>query len=176
MSKELNRADPDQDGITHINTHSKTHSPLGEILSPSYEIGEPIHHPLLGHFRTVENAWCYLNTGGKRDKIRTMKPAAARYAARLADKYSCDKFRDLILDLTLLKLRHKEEWWKEMAESELPFDHYFVQGKGKDKIAIRPGHAELFIGILEEVREITRGNKEHEFVRFRDMNFKKLEK
>ena len=78
--------------------------------------------------------------------------------------------------MTLLKLRHNQDWWNKMAECEMPFDHYFLQGSGEDRHPIRPGHADLYISILNEVREICRGKKEHEFVRFRDLKFTKIEK
>lgn len=175
MMKTQERPDPSQDGITHINTHSKTRHELGEILSPQYEIGEPIHHPFLGHFRSVENAWHYLNTGGERDRMRTSVPSDARYQAKLATKYKCDKFRELIRDLTIIKLRHDERWVKMMIDNELPFDHYFLRGSGKDRYATRPNHSDMFIGILDEVRDICRGIKPHEFVRFNEMNFTKVE-
>jgi hypothetical protein len=160
---------PDLDSKTHINTHNKAKTMLGRILSPQYEIGEPLHHPLLGPFRSVENMWCYLNTGGKRDRIRTMEPHVARNFARLSDKYSCDKFRELILDTTILKLQAHSDWHSLMADETLPFDHYYL----KD-VPIRPSFSELYCGILEEVRQVFRGEKLHEFVRFKDMNFEKL--
>lgn len=175
MNKFEKRPDPKNDGKTHINTHSKTHSRLGEILSPPFETGEPLHHPLLGHFRTVENAWCWINTGGNRDRLRTLLPSEARHITRLSEKFKCDKFRELIRDITIVKLKHNNDWWVEMADSTLPFDHYFLRGKGKDQLAVRPAHSDMYIGILNEVREIARGNKKHEFVRFSDMNFFKLD-
>lgn len=175
MNKHEKRPNPQEDDKTHINTHSKTKSKLGSVLSPSYETGEPLNHPILGHFRSVENGWHWLNTGGNRDRLRTMLPADARNLARLTDKYRCDKFRELILDLTIIKLRRNPHWWAKMAECDLPFDHYFVRGKGKEIMTVRPGHSDMYISILNEVREIARGNKEHSFVRFSDMNFTKLE-
>lgn len=173
MTNVLELPYEEQDGITHINTHSKSKNPLGRILSPSYEIGEPIHHPILGPFRSVENMWCYLNTGGNVDKIRTMAPHIARNFMRLSDKYQCNKFRELILDATVLKLQTNSDWWMMMAEETLPFDNYYVNGK--DHVIIRPSYSALYIDILNEAREVVRGSKEHVCVRFKDMEFTKIE-
>lgn len=175
MNKNYTRPDPSKDGITHINTHSKTRHPLGEILSPQYETGEPIRHPMIGNFRSVENAWNWINTGGERDRMRSANPSDARYQARLAPKFKCDKFRELIRDLTLLKLRSNEEWVRMMAENDLPFDHYFLKGRGKECYPTRPSHSDMYIDIMNEVREICRGNIEHRFVLFSEMHFTKLE-
>lgn len=162
-----------EDGISHINTHSKTKSRLGSILSPSYDVGQPIHHPLLGHFRTVENAWWYLNTGGYRDKIRTMEPSKARLIAKLSESYQCDKFKELIRDMTILKLDANPHWRIMVIENELPFEHYYVKGKGDDRIMIRPSYSQMYVDILNDVTAICRGEMHHEWVRFRDMNFTK---
>lgn len=167
---------PKDDGVTHINTHPKAKRTLGKLLAPSHDIGEPIHHPLIGHFRSIDNLWCYLNTGGNRDNIRTMEPHVARNFTRLTeDKYSCDKFWQLTLDLTILKLQTHSNWEQLMIDEELPFDHYYLKGPAGDRIAIRPKYAASYIEVLEDAREILRGNKEHKFVSFRDLNFKKLE-
>jgi hypothetical protein len=168
------RANPNEDGISHINTHSKAKTSLGQILSPSYETGEPFHHPILAHFRSVENLWHYLNTGGTRDNIRTMEPSVARNFVRLSKKYSCDKFRELTVDATILKLQTHSDWVHAMINETKPFDHYFVKGRGADRIAVRPKIAPLYLEALEDVRKILRGEKDHEFVRFKDMNFKLL--
>lgn len=170
---ELKRPDIDMDGITHLNTHSKTKKPLGNILSLPFETGSPIHHPLLGHFRSVENAWWYLNTGGNRDRIRSMEPGQARQIARLSDSYNCDKFRELIRDITILKLQTRPEWVDLMTSNELPFDHYFIKGRGIERFAVRPKHCAIYVGILDEVRDILRGEKDHEWVMFSQMNFTK---
>jgi hypothetical protein len=160
---------PEEDGFTHINTQMKAKTKLGRLLALSYNVGEPIHHPLLGHFRTVQNLFCYLNTGGTKDAIRNMEPHQAINFMRLSPKYSCDKFRELILDATILKLQTNSHYAQMMAESDLPFDHYYLQGA--DRLPIRPSHSSLYIGILNDARKILRGEKSHEFVNFKDMNF-----
>lgn len=172
MTDMNTRPDPQKEGIDHINTHAKARSQLGKILSPPFDLGEPIHHPILGPFRTVENLWCYLNTGGTRDQMRWMEPHISRNMARLEKKYSCDRFRELILDATLLKLESKSQYIEMMVANELPFDHYYLNGR--DRVPIRPGHAALYVSILEEVRDILNGKKQHEFVRYHDMNFTPL--
>lgn len=163
---------PVEDGKTHINTHAKATTQLGKILSLPYETGESIRHPILGSFRTVENVWCYLNTGGNRDRLRTAEPHIARNLTRLAPKYSCDKFKEVIIDMTIIKLQTNSMYEQMMVDCDLPFDHYFLNGI--DKVIIRPGNAAIYISILDTVREILRGNQEHKFVRYIDMNFKLL--
>lgn len=167
------RPNPSGDGVTHINTHLKARTRLGRILAPSYNTGDQIQHPILGPFRTVENLWCYLNTGGNRDQIRSMEPHVARNFVKLMDKkYSCDKFKELLIDATILKLQSNSFYQNEMIDSVLPFDHYYLNGR--DRVPIRPSFSTLYIGVLEECREILRGQREHQFVRFMEMNFREL--
>ena len=163
---------PSEDGKSHINTHAKGSTQLGKILSLPYETGEAIRHPILGSFRTVENLWCYLNTGGNRDTLRTAEPHVARNITRLAPKYSCDRFKDAIIDATILKLQSNSMYEQMMIDNMLPFDHYFLHGR--DRVTIRPGNALIYISILNTVQEILRGTREHKFVRFIDMNFTPL--
>lgn len=163
---------PQDDGYTHVNTHAVARTKLGRLLSLSHNVGEPINHPILGPFRTVENMWCYLNTGGTRDKIRTMEPQVARNFSRLSPKFSCDKFRELIIDATILKLQSNSHYTQMMADNDLPFDHYYLNGE--ERLPIRPPHSGLYIGILEDVSRILRGEVSHEFVKYKDMNFIEL--
>lgn len=180
MLDEQVRPIPSDDGLTHINTHAKSRTRLGRILSPSFNIGDPINHPILGPFRTVENLWCYLNTGGTRDSLRMVEPKVARTISRLTPKYSCDRFRELITDATLIKVQSNSVYSKLMVENDLPFDHYYLKydeklsQQGDELVPIRPSHAQLYVSVLEDVRDIVRGKKFHEFVRFKDMNFKLL--
>lgn len=163
---------PKDDDITHINTNDKGRSPLGRFLSLSHNTGEAIRHPILGDFRTVENLWWYLNTGGNNDKIRSLEPRFARNHAKLAPKFSCNRFREIIIDATIVKLEQNSFYRQRFTSNELPFDHYFLNSG--DLMPIRPGYAELYVSILDEVLEILRGNKEHEFVRFINMEFKPI--
>jgi len=164
---------PLEDGITHINTHSKCKTKLGRLLAPSASIGEPIEHPLLGPFRTVENLWYYLNTGGNRDQIRNMEPRTARRFLKLAEKkYSCDNFKELITDATIIKLQSNSYYVNMICENDLPFDHYYLFGP--ERVPIRPSHCNLYVEILNDVRDILMGKKTHEFVKFKDIHFELL--
>jgi len=161
------------DGITHINTHSKSKTRLGRLLSPSANIGEPIQHPLLGPFRTIDSLWCYLNTGGNRDQIRNMEPRTARRFFKLSEKkYSCSVFKEATIDATIIKLQTNSNYVNMMCNNELPFDHYYLYGA--ERVPIRPSHSLLYIGILNDVKEILLGNKPHEFVQFKDLQFELL--
>lgn len=162
------RPNPKEDGKTHINTHAKSRSTLGKILSPDYDLGEVFKHPALGSFRTVESMRCWLNTGGNRDNIRQKVPHEARNLMRLAPKFKCNKFRELMIDATILKLETHRSFVQMMIDCDLPFDYYFLH----NKLPIRPSVSALYIGIFDEVREILRGNKPHKFMDFTDLEFK----
>lgn len=163
---------PAEDDVKHINTNNKGRSRLGRFLSLGYNTGEPIKHPLLGNFRTVENLWWYLNTGGNNDQIRNMEPHFARSHAKLARKFSCNMFSEVITDAIILKLEQNSFYRQMFTDNQLPFDHYFLNSG--DLMPIRPGYASLYVGILDEVSEIMRGDKEYQFVRFIDLDFKPL--
>lgn len=164
---------PKDDGRTHINTLMKGKTKLGRLLSPTYNLGEPIHLPMLGNFRTIENLWWYLNTGGARDNIRSMEPhSAINFARLITKKYSCDKFRELIIDATIIKLQSNNYYVNLMTESELPFDHYYLNSQSS--LPIRPARSVLYASCMEDVRKILRGQMKHTFVNFNEMNFTEL--
>lgn len=160
------------DGLTHINTQKKAKTELGRVLALSHETGESIYHPILGPFRSVENMWLYLNTGGSHDKLRSIETHLARSYARLLPKYSCNRFWELTLDLTLVKLETNSYFEQLVVHNQLPYDHYWLNSD--DRVPIRPSHSKSYIDCLTKVESILRTGQEHDFVRFSDMEYKLL--
>lgn len=162
--------DPSQDGITHLNTHISGKTALGKFLAPGYDDGEPINHPLLGPFRTVENLMCYANSNGV-DKLRSLKPKVARDIAKLHDSYTCNKFRELIRDGLILKVRQQPQMEHDLIRLEIPFEHYFLYNQVG--VPIRPPYGLLYIRILNDVKSILTKGGEHQFVKYQEIRWTK---
>lgn len=167
---DLAMPNPAEDGVAHINTHVVGVTELGKILSPPYQNRNKqlITHPILGQFRTVENVWHYLNSGGG-ERFRHMNLRMARLLVKNCKNYRCSHFKEMLIDAQVLQLRNNSKHERMVAESTLPFDHYFL--RGPDQIPTRPNYSHLYIEALNEVREIMQGKREHHFVRYQDLKF-----
>lgn len=172
MIEQIELPNPADDGLTHINTDTKSRSPLGRILSLNHVIPSNIRHPYLGPFCSVENLWVYLNSGGTHDKMRSIPPHIARARSRFLPKYSCNHFWDLVVDVTLLKLATNSYYEQLVVHNQLPYDHYYLEND--DAVPVRPKHSESYVSCLQRVESILRGNKQHKFVRFSDLEYKLL--
>lgn len=173
---ERSLPNPSEDGVTHINAHITGVTKLGRYLSPPFQTSTTptFHHPMLGSFRTVENLWLYLNTGGQ-DRMRYMAPGRARELAKLGKTFKCLQFRELLIDGVILHLRNNSSFEKMMIDSELPFDYYFFLKK-KGQVPIRPNSAHIYTDVLETVRKILRGEVEHHFVQLSELKFEPRDK
>jgi len=150
-----------QDGVDHINIHNDAATELGRFLDMNAK--SPFNHPELGMFQSVGGVWHYIQTqplveeyriltGAKlRAKVAKIKEAA--YSDPNAPRHTLVKgFRIIVADAMWHKVTQSEKAVKMMAESTLPFEHYFVQGDMK--IRQYPSEGYWIIAAYEEIRRV----------------------
>lgn len=153
-----------QDGITHINTHTKSNKELGRMLSHYYEA--PFVHPYFGRFKCIEGFWYYIRGGCKDDGFRNLDGYRSKQRAQKGakngtyEKRNVPHLKDVLLHANFYKIDQNEDIKKALIESTLPFDHYFVFGPGK--LVIKPNGSDWLVDIFTELREVFRGNQKLE--------------
>jgi hypothetical protein len=150
-----------QDGVDHINIHNDAATELGLFLDMNAK--SPFNHPELGMFQAVGGVWHYIQTqplveeyriltGAKlRAKVAKVKEAA--YNDPNAPRHTLVKgFRIIVADAMWHKVTQNEKAVQMMAETTLPFEHYFVQGDMK--IRQYPSEGYWIIAAYEEIRRV----------------------
>lgn len=152
------RPNPDNDGIDHINIYSKGRTALGRKLSNFAHI--IFYHPQHGVFASVEAYWYWLGTGMKHNGLRRLYGASAKSAGirELPVKMPDDEFRKHICDAITLKLAQNHDLALALAQSELPFRHYYAYGTPKPAVHESKKHQWQLDHILS-LREIVKEGK-----------------
>ena len=156
----------EDDGITHINIHSRGKTDLG--VSLSHFAHTPFTHPYFGYFYSMEGLWYYLRAAQTFAKKDMQKLSAEEkevwqrmeksrflsgYRAKLHGKdlpycwYS--EFKEDIIAANYQKIIQTPGLAEKMAESTLPFDHYYV---GKNKVHITPNNFDWLCAGFDEIR------------------------
>lgn len=131
---------PHEDGITHINIYTRGKTELGRMLSNLYDC--EFNVPRYGNFKSLEGFWYFYLTGATDDHFKTLGGFAAKqygrkFAAMRIDEEATGPVgwqREVILDAIRCKLRQNRNILRLLAESTLPFAHYYVP-KGKEWLA-----------------------------------------
>jgi hypothetical protein len=145
---------PENDGTTHINVYSKANTDLGRFLSNFS--GPPVDTDD-GTFRTVEGYWQWLRTPEDWAGREAFREADGWEAKRLSkrvkdeceDRPKVDRAFKRKIGRAILDKILKSGYTDAFAESELPFEHYYVFGDRQ----VRGSHQWL-MGVLEHIREI----------------------
>ena len=129
---------PEEDGITHINIHSKGKTELGRLLSNFAHT--PFWLQGAGRFESVEGYWFWLHTGN--ELLREMHGfQAKKYGSMLTRSQlpsdDFEVFKDSIKKAFIAKLDQNQNVLDLFLESELPFTHYYVYG---EKVVIPKQH------------------------------------
>lgn len=145
---------PEHDGVSHINIYSKANTPLGRFLSNFN--GPPVDTED-GRFATVEGYWQWLRTPERwpdRDAFRDAGGyEAKKLSKRVKDAYD-DRpgvdtaFKRKIARVILQKIITAGRV-REVAESALPFTHYYMFGDRQ--VA---GSHRWVVDTIERIREI----------------------
>ena len=126
---------PEQDGLTHINIYSKGRTALGRFLSHFTKF--PIE-TVDGRFESVEGYWYWLDSTHKeKDRLRFLWGFDAKKVGRelRPEKPALTaEFKSKILEANRIKLM-SSPFLEEFVQSDLPFAHYYVVGKGFPKEA-----------------------------------------
>jgi hypothetical protein len=123
------------EGLTHINIYSRSQLSLGRWLSNF------AYSPIVtedGNFNSIEGYWYWLGVleGAEgRDRLRKLHGYSAKeFGRKIRSANLCmipeEEFKRKILAAIDLKLKSDLNNLKLLAESELPFSHYY-EYKGK---------------------------------------------
>ena len=149
------------DGVDHINIHNNAATELGKFLDMnSYS---PFVHPDAGNFQSVGGLWHYIQTRPVMEEFRILSGARVRAQAKKMKEdaktnpnaprhVSIKGFRTIIADAMWHKVTQNANAVRMMAESNLPFEHYFSQGD----LGIRqyPSEGYWICAAYEEIRRV----------------------
>ena len=149
------------DGSDHINIHNNAATELGRFLDMNTY--SPFVHPDAGCFHSVGGLWHYIQTRPLMEEFRILSGARVRAQAKKmkedarndsnAPRHTPIKgFRTIIADALWHKVTQNANAVRLMAESTLPFEHYFCQGD----LAIRqyPSEGYWIVAAYEEIRRV----------------------
>lgn len=126
---DLSKPNPNNDGITHINTYSKAKTKLGRMLSnfyPSTFTYEPY-----GTFASGESFWYWYLTGQKHNELKSLVGFEAKKQGR---KYNHDRIDingltdehiEVLSNMLVHKIIQNKDIQTELINSTLPFIHYY---------------------------------------------------
>lgn len=117
---------PVTDGIDHINIYSKGRTVLGRSLTNFAPC--VFRHPEYGDFNSVEGFWYWLATGKQYDDLRALSGFQAKEAGRRYPRIDIKNFKQEIRGALLCRLEADPKLKAQLAESELPFTHYYYYG------------------------------------------------
>ena len=140
------------DGKTHINVYSRGNTELGRMLA--HFAFSPFVHPYYGPFNCMEGFWYYIKAKKPDDMLRTLVGHHAKEYGKNLDHIRRPNFKELIVDANFHKVDQNARLRELMAESVLPFDHYYFYGPGK--ILIRPKGFEWLVQGFEDIRAMVK--------------------
>ncbi len=118
------------DGVTHINVYSRGETKLGRMLSNFYRA--EFTYPPYGTFASVEGFWYYYLTGAQHDHLKLLWDFRAKQEGRKLRDDRIDKNglseenKTVILEAIRCKLRQNRYILRELTESTLPLEHYYL--------------------------------------------------
>lgn len=123
---------PLDDGITHINIYTKGKTALGRMLSNLHNCEFEV--PPYGRFNSLEGFWYFYLTGATDGRFKSLGGFEAKQFGRTLAQMRIDEeetgpvgeHREVILEAIRCKLRQNRPMLKLLAESTLPFAHYYV--------------------------------------------------
>ena len=150
-----------QDGKTHINTGDQAKTPLGRMLSQSYNL--PFNHSLLGEFKCINGFWSYLTAKTRNDRVRHLSGTELRNYSKNGDSRRVDNFIYILLGAQWEKINTHPKLKTALKESTLPLDCYYITKKEEYDLRVRPRHADWMIWGFEEMRKALKEDREPNF-------------
>lgn len=120
---------PNEDGITHINTYSRGRTELGRLMSNF--AATPFTFEPYGTFASGEAFWYWYLTGQQHDDLKPLVGYAAKELGRTYEKDRIDSFGLLSDDIAIITemMVHKTistpRLYELLEQSTLPFCHYY---------------------------------------------------
>lgn len=142
---------PMNDGIDHINVYSRGKTLLGRLLtnfcdSPFILLDD-------GKFESVEGYWYWLSC--KDDRLRKLSGYQAKVVGRQAggkDWLDSEEFKKKIELAIRAKINQNVDIRIRLAQSTLPFKHYYLYGKVNPKV-VEVLECDWVLAILETIRQ-----------------------
>jgi hypothetical protein len=143
----MEKYNPQEDGITHINIYSKGKTELGRWLSNfAYAPIETEDGP----FNSIEGYWYWLSCGY--DILRRLSGYRAKITGRNfggKDWVFTESFRTKIKKAIEIKLKTYSEKLVELKQTDLPLAHYYVY----DNNVIIPKNCDWIICHIDSLRK-----------------------
>jgi hypothetical protein len=138
----------EQDGITHINIHSKANTELGRMLS-TYST-YTIQHPKYGLVHTIEGLWCFLRSGERLEWCLTCPNGEKLNRSKIMEHETMSKeeFQNEIRMAIKLKIDTYKQIKTKLLDSKLPLTMYFINSRGK----LRTPPIEWIVAYMSELR------------------------
>lgn len=143
---------PNEDSLNHINIYSRGKTHLGRWLSNFTR--SPFKHPEYGHFESMEGFWYWAATGMTNEALRTVWGFKAKEEGKKHTRVKNPKFRSMIKEALICKIKQTKEETDNFVNSKLPFEHYYYYGNVQDhrvKIIVPPS-GKMLISLLDEIR------------------------
>lgn len=136
----MEKPDPKQDGVTHINCWSKGKTTIGQLLSNFSQ--SPFKHPEFGYFASVEGFWYWLASGRQHENLRRLYGASAKSVGMQLETIPMndEEFRERVLEAIRSKIEQNTGLREMFLATELPFFHYYVYGRSADVVVEKPQH------------------------------------
>lgn len=157
--KSKEQLKPENDGVKFINIWANGNTELGKQLSSFYK--SQFIHPYFGTFNCLEGFWHFIVTGRKDDKFRELIGNSARmHAKRLNQWERVESFSEIILAANYYKIKQNPEIRKNLIESSLPFEMYYIfnpnktENVGNNSTVISQKNSDWLLPMYEEIRKM----------------------
>lgn len=147
----------DNDGLDHINIYSRARTRLGRLLSNHAPLA--FTHPTYGSFSCAESYWYWLSTGQLHDGLRVLPARQARFQGKQHPKVIDPLFKRRFAEGLICKLNAHPDLTMNLANSRLPFKHYYWFGKVEDNVIVEPPGHEWQMALWEHWRTELQANQ-----------------
>lgn len=117
---------PELEGVTHINTYTKSSLKLGRDLSNLAPI--PVRIDGI-EFASLENYWYWVSTGETHDELIDVDPFEAKKQGRKLERVQDPLFEKKIKKAMRRKLEQHDNLRRALALSNQPITHYYHYGE-----------------------------------------------
>ena len=150
------------DGEDHINIWLHGQTEIGRALDPGSHL--PLNHSHYGRFISMKNFLAWIGSENRDDRLRTFTGERFRELAEMIPRRNVPNIRAIIADSNYQRIKQYPELAKDIKESTLPFDIYYVNRH--TGLRRRPSNFDWFIEIFETIRTALKEDKEPDFTSF----------
>ncbi len=167
MQIPINPSEWKADGEDHINITGNAQTELGRFLSIRNTM--VFDNPVLGDFRSINNAWHFVRARNLHDQIRHISDAARLREFIIkngGELQHIANFNALVMHVAYLRLLTSPRMMKAMMDSTLPFDTYRIIATSE--IRQRFTYVNWFVAGYTEIRAALIERREPDFSKLMD--------